>query len=99
MQTLILVQTGKTHTPLLGALDLHGNICTRNNNGVLPPPPALIPCPIAPDGIVGTVNVDYGTMWSVGGRAGYLVSPTWLIYGLVAYSEVNVDVSASAAYD
>lgn len=71
-----------------------GNICTRNNNGVLPPPPALIPCPIAPDGIVGTVNIDYGTMWSVGGRAGYLVSPTWLIYGLVAYSEVNVDVSA-----
>ena len=51
-------------------------------------------CPIPADGIVGNLDVDYGNMWSVGGRAGFLIAPTWLIYGLVAYSEMSIDVSA-----
>lgn len=69
------------------------NACNRTNtnNGNT----VDILCPVAPDGIVGTIDFDYGTMWTVGGRAGYLISPTWLIYGLVAYSEVSVDISAN----
>lgn len=51
-------------------------------------------CPIPADGIVGDLDIDYGNMWSVGGRAGFLMAPTWLIYGLVAYSEMSVDISA-----
>ena len=52
-------------------------------------------CPVPPDGFVGIVETETGNSWSVGGRIGYLVSPTWLIYGLAAYSETNVELSAS----
>ena len=54
-----------------------------------------INCPIPPNGVVGGVETETGTSWSVGGRLGYLVSPTWLVYGLVAYSETDMKISAS----
>ncbi|MBL8543582.1 MAG: porin family protein [Hyphomonadaceae bacterium] len=43
----------------------------------------------------GDVNgVDIGTEWSLRGRAGYLITPTILLYGTAGY--VSMDVEASA---
>lgn len=39
--------------------------------------------------INGAIRLD--DMWTVGGRIGYLTSPTTLVYGLVGYTHANVD--------
>lgn len=52
-----------------------------------------VDCPVPADGVVGQVQSEVGTTWTIGGRLGYLVSPTWLVYGLVAYSETDLKVT------
>ena len=50
------------------------------------------------NGTGGDVNgVDIRSEWSIRGRAGYLMSPNFLLYGPVGY--VTMDVDATAPID
>lgn len=43
------------------------------------------------------LSTPFGDQWSIGGRAGYLATPTTLVYGLVAYTEAEGgDISLDA---
>jgi outer membrane immunogenic protein len=41
-------------------------------------------------GFGATYSIDLNSMWSVGGRGGYLVSPNTLVYALAAYTEADL---------
>jgi outer membrane immunogenic protein len=38
-----------------------------------------------------SADIDLDHMWSVGGRIGYLVNPSTMLYGFLAYTEANFD--------
>lgn len=44
-------------------------------------------------------NIDLDNVWSVGGRVGYLVQPTVLLYALGGYTAANIEGSATLSYD
>ena len=50
--------------------------------------------PTSPGPLVG--DIDIKSMWAVGGRAGYLVTPHVLAYGLAGYTKVNWSVPTNA---
>jgi outer membrane immunogenic protein len=53
-------------------------------------------------GPAGLVNVNLSAevdnMWSVGGRIGFLTSPSTLVYGLLAYSQADITAIADVSF-
>jgi outer membrane immunogenic protein len=44
--------------------------------------------------LIGSLSIDHKYSWAIGGRLGYLVNPSTLIYGTAGYTQAEFETSA-----